>query len=144
MFLHQEIKRNFVILLRVCMEILMIKASCNQVGIKSFGLEFKNYAKALLCFPFQNNRLTLIRQLSLLSCNFDQVWAAQTKLATSNYKRSSQLFSPLIVYSQIKSHIGPSVSSGEFPDERVLTQPAFTCSKLTIETLQQGVKYVQS
>ena len=24
------------------------------------------------------------------------------------------------------------------------TQPAFTCSKLTIETLQQGVKYVQS
>ena len=26
----------------------------------------------------------------------------------------------------------------------VLTQPAFTCSKLTIETLEQGVKYVQS
>ena len=25
-----------------------------------------------------------------------------------------------------------------------LTQPAFTCSKLTIETLVQGVKYVQS
>ena len=24
------------------------------------------------------------------------------------------------------------------------TQPAFTCSKLTIETLKQGVKYVQS
>ena len=24
------------------------------------------------------------------------------------------------------------------------TQSAFTCSKLTIETLQQGVKYVQS
>ena len=24
------------------------------------------------------------------------------------------------------------------------TQPAFTCSKLTIETLEQGVKYVQS
>ena len=24
-----------------------------------------------------------------------------------------------------------------------LTQPAFTCSKLTIETLEQGVKYVQ-
>ena len=23
------------------------------------------------------------------------------------------------------------------------TQPAFTCSKLTIETLEQGVKYVQ-
>ena len=25
-----------------------------------------------------------------------------------------------------------------------LTQPAITCSKLTIETLEQGVKYVQS
>ena len=24
------------------------------------------------------------------------------------------------------------------------THPAFTCSKLTIETLEQGVKYVQS
>ena len=24
------------------------------------------------------------------------------------------------------------------------TQPAFTCSKITIETLEQGVKYVQS
>ena len=26
----------------------------------------------------------------------------------------------------------------------VATQPAFTCSNLTIETLEQGVKYVQS
>ena len=26
----------------------------------------------------------------------------------------------------------------------LLTQPAITCSKLTIETLEQGVKYVQS
>ena len=26
----------------------------------------------------------------------------------------------------------------------VVSQPAFTCSKLTIETLEQGVKYVQS
>ena len=25
-----------------------------------------------------------------------------------------------------------------------LTQPAFTCLKLTIETLEQGAKYVQS
>ena len=28
--------------------------------------------------------------------------------------------------------------------ERTLSQPAVTCSKLTIETLEQGVKYVQS
>ena len=27
---------------------------------------------------------------------------------------------------------------------RVTTQPAIACSKLTIETLEQGVKYVQS
>ena len=28
--------------------------------------------------------------------------------------------------------------------ESHITQPAITCSKLTIETLEQGVKYVQS
>ena len=28
--------------------------------------------------------------------------------------------------------------------KKLQTQPAFTCSKLTIETLEQGVKYVQS
>ena len=27
---------------------------------------------------------------------------------------------------------------------KVMTQPTITCSKLTIETLEQGVKYVQS
>ena len=26
----------------------------------------------------------------------------------------------------------------------IISQPAITCSKLTIETLEQGVKYVQS
>ena len=26
----------------------------------------------------------------------------------------------------------------------IVSQPAFTCSKLTIKTLEQGVKYVQS
>ena len=26
----------------------------------------------------------------------------------------------------------------------IITQPAITCSKLTIETLEQGMKYVQS
>ena len=29
-------------------------------------------------------------------------------------------------------------------DAMIYTQPAITCSKLTIETLEQGVKYVQS
>ena len=30
------------------------------------------------------------------------------------------------------------------PKVHNITQPAVTCSKLTIETLEQGVKYVQS
>ena len=28
--------------------------------------------------------------------------------------------------------------------ELVLSQPTITCSKLTVETLEQGVKYIQS
>ena len=31
----------------------------------------------------------------------------------------------------------------EFKLLKHLTQPAFTCSNLTVETLEQGVKYVQ-
>ena len=31
-----------------------------------------------------------------------------------------------------------------FYDFAVLSQPAFTCSKLTVETLEQVVKYIQS
>ena len=30
------------------------------------------------------------------------------------------------------------------PPKRIMTQLAITCSKLTIETLEQGMKYVQS
>ena len=32
----------------------------------------------------------------------------------------------------------------EFYSTLMITQPVFTCSKLAIETLEQGVKYVQS
>ena len=32
----------------------------------------------------------------------------------------------------------------ESQDEQVGSKPAITCSKLTIETLEQSVKYVQS
>ena len=31
-----------------------------------------------------------------------------------------------------------------FYQHKATTQPAITCSKLTIETLEQGVKYAQS
>ena len=36
------------------------------------------------------------------------------------------------------------VSYVDFAIKKVISQWAFTCSKLTIETLEQGVKYVQS
>ena len=36
------------------------------------------------------------------------------------------------------------ITSVSFKVGRIQSQPAFTCSKLTIETLEQGVKYVQS
>ena len=36
------------------------------------------------------------------------------------------------------------VHPGETPFLTLAAQPAITCSKLTIETLEQSVKYVQS
>ena len=33
---------------------------------------------------------------------------------------------------------------GKFGDDPISSQLAFACSKLTIEKLEQGVKYVQS
>ena len=35
-------------------------------------------------------------------------------------------------------------SARRIQETSAITQPAFTCSKLTIEILEQGVKYVQS
>ena len=35
-----------------------------------------------------------------------------------------------------------TIYDGSF-DKKKLTQPAFTCTKLKLETLEQGVKYVQ-
>ena len=37
-----------------------------------------------------------------------------------------------------------TISLNDCNSTKVHTQPARTCSKLTIETLEQGVKYVQS
>ena len=36
------------------------------------------------------------------------------------------------------------VQGSTFKVNEHATQPAFTCSKLTMETLEQGVKYIQS
>ena len=38
----------------------------------------------------------------------------------------------------------PGVGTPTYRNRLVMTQPAITCSKLTVETLEQGVKYVQS
>ena len=51
--------------------------------------------------------------------------------ATKNYKRK-------------KSYLSVKSNGGDKRKKISNTQPAFTCSKLTIETLEQGVKYVQS
>ena len=52
-------------------------------------------------------------------------------------------FKPLPIF--IKSSTLDVYLSSEYDSKYVVrSQPAFTCSKLTIETLEQGVKYVQS
>ena len=40
--------------------------------------------------------------------------------------------------------ISKEIFTASMQDITNVTQPAFTCSKLTVETLEQGVKYVQS
>ena len=45
---------------------------------------------------------------------------------------------------QLKNHQHRLRSKTGISLENILTQPAIACSKLTIETLEQGVKYVQS
>ena len=46
-----------------------------------------------------------------------------------------------VAWAQFKLYVFPPFSIvGNF----LTTQPTITCSKLTVETLEQGVKYVQS
>ena len=68
------------------------------------------------------------------------------EIKKGNFKKD--LINLIETNQQINMTCDHSVSSnGTFKSHlnaRVLTQPAFTCSKLIIETLEQGVKYVQS
>ena len=65
---------------------------------------------------------------------------AELIFADTRYKR---FFHALhIFFSNIKLTIFPVYK--QKTNNKVLTQPAIACSKLTIETLEQGVKYVQS
>ena len=45
-----------------------------------------------------------------------------------------------------KKNTNTKITSSKVKKKSVLTstQPVFTCSKLTVETLEEGVKYVQS
>ena len=49
----------------------------------------------------------------------------------------------MIEHDGIIEHNG-AVCNGKIPQKKNSSQPAFTCSKLTIETLEQSVKYVRS
>ena len=42
------------------------------------------------------------------------------------------------------AHLERKFATFEAAFTNLLPQPGFSCSKLTIETLEQGVKYVQS
>ena len=48
----------------------------------------------------------------------------------------------LILITEFLEHLIPAIFCLKVT--RKTSQPAITCSKLTIETLEQGVKYVQS
>ena len=43
-----------------------------------------------------------------------------------------------------RSGLGGKPNGHPQPNHLEYTQPAFNCSELTIETLEQGVKYIQS
>ena len=60
------------------------------------------------------------------------------KLQASAFSKSISLHSPMGVF-----HVFQNCTNGS-KSRRASPQSAFTCSKLTIETLEQGVKYVQS
>ena len=67
---------------------------------------------------------------SLLLGSSDIIAAHTKKVIGKNFLLMNQI-SKRNINSNIQFYLG-------------VTQPAFTCSKLTIETLEQGVKYVQS
>ena len=73
------------------------------------------------CMFYTNLRLTPKRQMS--------------KKGTNYFNRNSYYSNYSIVY---------KISCHNLHRNRSLSQPAITCSKLTIETLEQDVKYVQS
>ena len=65
------------------------------------------------------------------------------KIESSHYPKSTKVW--LGYPSTQSAQVPPNLSEGFCRSEwKESTQPAFTCSKLTIEILEKGVKYVQS
>ena len=71
-----------------------------------------------------------VREIASLQCLYD---ISKKKLKTN-----------VILYMQIKHQRFLKVYFKTLPIKVSYTQPALTCSKSTIETPEQGVKYVQS
>ena len=62
------------------------------------------------------------------------------KIESSHYPKSTKFW-----LGCPSAHVPPNLSEGFCRSEwKESTQPAFTYSKLTIETLEKSVKYVQS
>ena len=87
--------------------------------------------------------------------NFSQIWDIWGVVNNVNvhYRTNSEILAAKFFDKFKKLYLGPifSISGEQFFLKKIRlyyaqfhTQPAFTCSKLTKETLEQGVKYVQS
>ena len=76
---------------------------------------------------------------------------------SSNYRETSPVAEPIVLYSSTWAHCQTAEQSlfectaaecdfysHAVNKTKILGQPAFTCSRLIIETLEQGVKYAQS
>ena len=74
------------------------------------------------------------------------IFAKSSVIDGTKYSRIAQVKSrPYHVKGRLPQIVlGPFLNTLAKMFDIILTQPAITCSKLTIETLEQGLKYVQS
>ena len=65
------------------------------------------------------------------------------QLLSKNKVKKIDIYDEFCIFT-CNTHITTSGTNKNMKIREVQSKPAFTCSKLTIETLEQGVKYVQS
>ena len=68
------------------------------------------------------------------------IWAQEIKTKSIQAKRKFCYVCSDESFARFPDHFYQKICEQQI----VLTQPAFTCSKLIVETLEQGVKYVSS